>query len=40
MYKDDNMTKSYKKDCMEIWEYRAGIVVDFLYYMEKLKKIQ
>ena len=40
MYKDDNMTKSYKKDCMEIWEYRAGIVVDFLYYMKKLKKIQ
>lgn len=40
MYKDNNMTKSYKKDCMEIWECHTEFAVDFLNYMEKLKKIQ
>lgn len=40
MYKDDNMTKSYKKDCTEIWKYCARIAVVFLDYMEMLKNIQ
>lgn len=35
MYKEDDMTKSYKKDCMELWDCFARNAAEFLYNMEK-----
>lgn len=40
MYKVSEVTKSYKKDCTEILECLAEIVVKFFHKLKKFEKIQ